>query len=261
MIVLLPDPDGPTSAVVLPPSAVKLKPWKSGASSRYSNPPWRTRRRPLKPRARARPSFSAMEDFVSSSSYMRRTPTSPASSPICVRASRFRRLVGERDRRDERHQRPRLDALVDRLVARPQHDDGDGKPAQHFHLRARARRDAHDFVGALAQRFDRGGHAGAHRRLEVERLDDADALRRVLHVGDDHGLRGELLPRHAAHPPHQPVDAVAAIGPTTSTISDISGLCSTMTATSEITDSASRLVLLTMVSRTSRAARRCATCA
>ena len=95
-------------------------------------------------------------------------------------------------------------------VAAVKDDGGDGEAAETLHDRARTRTHASELVRRLPEAFDRGALPGAHEILEGERLDDANALRGLLHRF--HHLRGALeLARHdlahadadLAHPEHR----------------------------------------------------------
>src|SRR3984957_19061601 len=105
------------------------------------------------------------------------------------------RLVEHDDRSDEGKEAPGRVAAENDGVAAVKDDGCDGEAAETFHDRAGARAHASELVRSLPEAFDRLALPGAHKTLEGEGLDDADALRGLLH--GFHHLCGALeLARH-----------------------------------------------------------------
>src|SRR5277367_1705544 len=105
------------------------------------------------------------------------------------------RLEEHDHRRDERKEAPGRIATKNDAVAAIKDDGGYGEAAEAFHDRARTRAHASELVRRLPEAFDRGALPGAHEILEGERLNDANALRGLLHRF--HHLYGALeLARH-----------------------------------------------------------------
>ena len=105
------------------------------------------------------------------------------------------RLVEHDHRGDEGKQAAGRVAADDDRIAGIEDDGGDGEAAETLHDRARARAHASELVRRLPEALDRLLLPGAHEILEREGLDDADALRGLLHRF--HHLRGALeLARH-----------------------------------------------------------------
>src|SRR5580693_9831747 len=119
------------------------------------------------------------------------------------------RLIEHDHRSDKGKEAPGWIATKNDGVAAVKDDGGYGEAAETLHDRARTRAHASELVRRLPEALDRAALPLAHEILEGERLNDANALRGLLHRF--HHLRGALeLARHdrahanadLAHPDH-----------------------------------------------------------
>ncbi len=110
------------------------------------------------------------------------------------------RLIGEQERGDERHEFAGSGIEHQHAIAGIEKHDPDGDPAQRFHQRRRAVRYPGELVRGGLDAFDALVHARTHDRFEIERLDDAEALDRLLHRLEDLGAAAILGEHDGAHP-------------------------------------------------------------
>ena len=239
-MVDLPPPDGPTSAVTLPGSATK----RQAAEHRLARPvgevhvgEFDARGRELERRAVVVDgSVGGAVDDVEQDAH-----ADQRGIEIDVEAREpLGRLVGEQERGQEREELARRRAGLDHAVAAVDHGDRDRDAAERLHQRAGAVGDARHLVGLLLELGDVGVEARAHRVLEREGLDDADALHGLLQGLEDARAAGELPLGDAGMRRISLRRKKNAGGTITKLKSDITGSCTTITVSSPMSDSRSR---------------------
>ncbi len=205
----LPPPERPTSAVVLPASATKLTPCRTGspgpiAEHHVAKLDSAVRDLELGRLGRVLLVVALVEEAIehADAEQRRRQVDMQPRHPL-------HRLVEHDHRGDEGEQAAGRVAAEDDRIAAVEDDGGDGEAAETLHDRARARADPSELVGGLAEALDRLLLPRAHETLEREGLDDADALRGLLqrfhHLQRALELaRHDLAHAHAdlAHPEH-----------------------------------------------------------
>ena len=105
------------------------------------------------------------------------------------------RLIGQEERGDEGEELARRRPGRDDAIAAIGDGHGDGDAAERFHQRRGAAGNARQLVGLVLDRRDVAVEAFAHGVFQRERLDDADALQRLLQRLDDTGAAHELAVR------------------------------------------------------------------
>ena len=112
----------------------------------------------------------------------------------------LRRLVGEQERGDERDEHAGRGLEHQHAVAGIEEHDADRDAAERLHQRGRAVRHPSELVRGGLDAVDARIDPRPHDRLEVERLDDAEALDGLLHGLEDFGAAAVLRERDRPHP-------------------------------------------------------------
>ena len=198
MTVDLPAPDGPTRAVVRPGSAVKLDLVEHGSAAAVAErdvPKLDAAARDLQFRRIRRVGLVRLgvEDLVDHPGVHH----GPLHRHLQA-GELARRIVGEKQRRDEGEEGARKNAAIDGVVGGIGEHARDRDAGQRLGQRRGALGQVDDAVRLLLRRNDQLLDARSQLRLHREGLDDRDALHGFLHRTEDLAVDDHRFPRRAA---------------------------------------------------------------